>query len=358
MTRLTCVFLVLLRLAIGWHFLFEGVEKLKSDAWSSEAYLRESTGPLAPVFHRIAGDAVADRLTPKPIPADIDTGKTELDAYFPPALEKEWQAWYDRFVSRYKLDDKQKEEAQKRFQQRRAQAVRWMLRGKVAVPPLSPYGPAEPIERTVPEWLETYQAKLVEAEHLENTELRKSKGSGYERQVADKVRDLKDEANRIRAALRRDLNKQTKDMREALGDLLTDEQWERDGPLSTSMSPGPLKWGLLGWADFLVAWGLTIIGALLLLGLFSRTACVAGALLVLSFYLAMPPWPGLPENPKAEGHYLIVNKNIIEMFALLVLATTASGKWLGLDRLFRFLNRKNYRKPGPQHKPEAPARTV
>src|SRR5215470_467708 len=171
MTRLTCVFLVLLRLAIGWHFLFEGMEKLKSDTWSSEAYLRESTGPLAPIFHRIAGDSVAERLTPKPIPADVDTSKTELDEYFPPALEKEWQAWFDRFVSRYQLDDKQKEEAQKRFQQRKAQTVRWMLHGKVAVPPLSSFGPTEPIERTVPEWLETYQAKLAEAEQLEKTEL-------------------------------------------------------------------------------------------------------------------------------------------------------------------------------------------
>src|SRR5262249_52640465 len=220
---------------------------------------------------------------------------------------------YDRFVRRYQLDDKQKEEAQKRFQQRKAQTVRWMLHGKVAVPPLSSFGPAEPIERTVPEWLETYQAKLAEAEQLEKTELRKSKGIGYERQVADKVRDLKDEANRIRAALRGGLDEQTKNMHEALGDLLTDEQWERGGPLPRKSLPWPSQWSLLGWADFLVAWGLTIIGAFLILGLFTRTTCVAGALLVLSFYLAMPPWPGLPENPKPEGHYLIINNNIADL---------------------------------------------
>src|SRR6266545_8228539 len=154
MTRLTCVFLVLLRLAIGWHFLFEGVEKLKSDSWSSEAYLRESTGPLAPVFHRIAGDSVAERLTPKPIPADLDFGKTELDLYFPPALEKEWQTWYDRFVSRYDLSDKQKEEAKTRFQTRKAQTVRWMLRDKVTVTTTSPYGPPVTVEKPVPQWID------------------------------------------------------------------------------------------------------------------------------------------------------------------------------------------------------------
>ena len=344
MTRLTYVFLVLLRLAIGWHFLFEGMEKLRSDSWSSEGYLRESTGPLAPVFHRIAGDSVAERLTPKPIPPNLDLGKAELDPYFPPALEKEWQAWYDRFVSRYGLSDKQKEEAKTRFQTRKAQTVRWMLRDKVTVTIPSSFTSPVTVEKTVPQWIDIYQKKLDEAEGLEETEVRKSKGTPQEAEEVAKVRTLKEDANRIRATLRRALEDQTHEMHEALGALLTDEQWAKGGLLPKRVSPGPLKWGVLGWADFLVPWGLTIIGGCLLLGLFSRTACVAGALMVLSFYLAMPPWPGLPDNPKAEGHYLIINKNLIEMLALLTLATTASGKWAGLDGLFRYLNPKNYRK--------------
>jgi hypothetical protein len=56
------------------------------------------------------------------------------------------------------------------------------------------------------------------------------------------------------------------------------------------------------------------------------------------FYLSMPPWPGLPAAPMAEGHYLFVNKNLIEMLALLCLATTRSGCWAGLDGLLQFLN--------------------
>jgi hypothetical protein len=39
-----------------------------------------------------------------------------------------------------------------------------------------------------------------------------------------------------------------------------------------------------------------------------------------------------------EGHYYFVNKNLIEMLALLVLATTRSGCWLGLDGLLHRLN--------------------
>ncbi len=48
----------------------------------------------------------------------------------------------------------------------------------------------------------------------------------------------------------------------------------------------------------------------------------------------MPPWPGLPPNPKAEGHYLIVSKNLVELLACLVIATTPSGHWVGFDALF------------------------
>jgi len=65
---------------------------------------------------------------------------------------------------------------------------------------------------------------------------------------------------------------------------------------------------------------------------------VAGALFLLLFFLAMPPFPGWPENPRAEGHYLFINKNIIEMLALLALATTRSGRWVGLDGLVQFLS--------------------
>jgi len=55
------------------------------------------------------------------------------------------------------------------------------------------------------------------------------------------------------------------------------------------------------------------------------------------FFLAMPPLPGWPDSPRAEGHYLFINKNIIEMLALLTLATTASGRWVGLDGLIQVL---------------------
>src|SRR5882724_12315192 len=56
------IFLVLLRLAIGWHCFVEGMDKLQNPAWSSEAYLRESVGPLSGLFRGLAGDRLFAKL--------------------------------------------------------------------------------------------------------------------------------------------------------------------------------------------------------------------------------------------------------------------------------------------------------
>jgi thiosulfate dehydrogenase (quinone) large subunit len=47
-------FLVALRLAIGWHFLYEGLVKIFSPGWTSSGYLMDSKGLLAPFYQSIA----------------------------------------------------------------------------------------------------------------------------------------------------------------------------------------------------------------------------------------------------------------------------------------------------------------
>src|SRR5205085_11866432 len=89
-------------------------------------------------------------------------------------------------------------------------------------------------------------------------------------------------------------------------------------------------------------------GLCLLLGLLTRPSAVLGALFLLMLYLAMPPFPWLPENTHVEGHYLFINKNLIEMLALLVLATVPSGRWFGLDGLLQFLNPWRWRARRPE----------
>ena len=87
---------------------------------------------------------------------------------------------------------------------------------------------------------------------------------------------------------------------------------------------------LLAWSDFATMWALTILGLLLIAGLFTKTAAAAAAFMLFSFYLAMPPFPGVPEAPGPE-HSLIVNKNLIEVIALLAIAALPTGHWFGVD---------------------------
>src|SRR5438105_13773954 len=84
---LTRFFLVALRLSIGWHFFVEGMDKLHSTSWSSEAYLREATGPLGPEFRELAGDRLIDKLT--------------LGSTFPAELEAEWRAYLEAVTRFY-----------------------------------------------------------------------------------------------------------------------------------------------------------------------------------------------------------------------------------------------------------------
>ena len=46
--------LTLLRVLVGWHFLYEGLIKLYTPGWTAKSYLSGSIGPVAPLFKGIA----------------------------------------------------------------------------------------------------------------------------------------------------------------------------------------------------------------------------------------------------------------------------------------------------------------
>jgi len=90
---------------------------------------------------------------------------------------------------------------------------------------------------------------------------------------------------------------------------------------------------LLANADLITMWGLAIVGVCLILGLFTRLASLAGIGFILLFYLATPPFIGYFYSIPSEGSYLIVNKNLVEIAALVVIFATGSGRFAGLDRI-------------------------
>ena len=99
----------------------------------------------------------------------------------------------------------------------------------------------------------------------------------------------------------------------------------------------------IGTLDLVVAWTLFAAGLFLLLGLFTQLGCVLAAGLLAMFYVSAIPLSGVAE-PRAEGSYLIVNKNLIELAAVATLFAFRTGRIAGLDRLWiarRMLARQN-----------------
>ena len=121
---------------------------------------------------------------------------------------------------------------------------------------------------------------------------------------------------------------------------LTSPSWSAAGYLKQARGPfADLFRGLvsqpnlLANADLITMWALTIVGALLILGLFTRLASLAGIAFILLIYLCNPPFVGYFYSIPTEGSYLIVNKNLVELCTLVVIFATGSGRFAGLDRI-------------------------
>ena len=92
---------------------------------------------------------------------------------------------------------------------------------------------------------------------------------------------------------------------------------------------------LLSIADYANAWGLTLIGLSLLLGIFTRYASIAGIFLLALYYLSHPAFPGIEYLFPSDGSYFIINKTLVELFALLVVFAFPTSSVFGLQRLIK-----------------------
>jgi len=56
LTRVQVWAIVVMRVLIGWHFLYEGIAKLSAPSWSASGFLLQSRGPFADLFRGLAAD--------------------------------------------------------------------------------------------------------------------------------------------------------------------------------------------------------------------------------------------------------------------------------------------------------------
>jgi uncharacterized membrane protein YphA (DoxX/SURF4 family) len=427
---IACVLLVVLRISIGWQFLYEGLWKINSrntaQPWSAKGYLANAQGPFRLVFRNMAGD-----------PDDLDW--LDFDN-----VAARWDRWHDLFLSHYpNLTDEQKQRLddlingpeeftepldqlpenykfsaalteQSEFWGKQRQVIRFdeenkrlVLDGKLLLLPnerdallrsvklKKDPAPNETAENDIAQAFQaavkrlydrsrssakqTYKIRLrallkgdpdraglvlknkagdVDEVRMGDIELYQKSLKRYDEYLDNAEQDfqhkhlqkmkldLRELKSRVvgpveslDVELQRQANYQLKGQK--IAPLLTEDQ------MAKANGPSPIPTTKTDGVNALTIWSLTGLGVLLIAGLFTRFAAVAGAGMLLSFYLVSPPWPGIPEMPGPE-HSMIVNKNFIEALALLAIAVLPTGIWFGVDGMFRRAFRSPSNRPVPE----------
>jgi uncharacterized membrane protein YphA (DoxX/SURF4 family) len=235
----------------------------------------------------------------------------------PEAMSRDWESYRDRFVAHYRIElDPKLLTAYERAQ---ARAVDWLVDGKTGQErSVSPAPAPSPLDQ-----IKAYQRQRARINEMQDQEF-----PAFGRDVRHgQLREARADARRLAAELHAGWAKQTELMHKDLEQCLDDSKRALGSVPDTDGAEA------IDRVDRWIAWGLTLVGGCMLLGLMTRPACFLAACFLAVVYLAYPPWPSLPDNPRLDGRNIFVDQNLIEMLALLVLAMVPSGRWLGLDAL-------------------------
>lgn len=98
--------------------------------------------------------------------------------------------------------------------------------------------------------------------------------------------------------------------------------------------------GVLSVVNCINIYGLILVGLGLILGCFSRYASIGGVVFLTMYYLSHAPFIGAEYMMPTEGSYLWVDKNLIEIGALMVLIYFPTSQIIGFDRYINTLLKK------------------
>ena len=354
--------LLALRLAIGWHFLFEGLHKVHSTyvgptdtnrVFTSEPYFSVAEGPLGEAlrkkyigdpektytglltqsepmapeeFKKLSLDRQAELCHPdvandlkataaeniEKAEADAKAKKAAFDAVPEGKIDAEKKAKKD---AKDKSDaaEYQAELLRNEARQLRAAYARWVY-GADRLDAKMPFIAGD-LQQSAPERLHAIALLQKELDEF-TTRQKEHLGTGNGIELA-RTKKAQTDLQAAKTDLANDAVGFAKDLKKAAGVEVKEEPKEK----------------AILQIDRLTRWGITIIGAGLLIGLFTRVWCLAGAGFLVMTYLSHPTVPWLPLPPGTEGNPLFINKNLIEALGLLVILAHPTGRWLGLDAL-------------------------
>ncbi|QDU98050.1 DoxX [Lignipirellula cremea] len=330
--------LVALRVGIGWQFFSEGADKL-NDGFDATGFLSAAKGPFAPFYTSMvwdkdglirlnyAGEETADG---KPLDSRVDTQPTE----------RHWDLYRQRVVNHYGFTDKLPQAKAEKAKGDKAEASK--VKTTDAEPELSQKDQAQEVFENYVERMNYFFA--VNADDIDQY----FSGLGRrhalrEDPVRHEVASLKGQRMTIESDLKkaagpwlREVDTLWNGLERDLNDIATEDQKQRFGFLPIQR-PGEASVGI-STINRIIPWFDTIIGGLLIVGLFTRAAAIAGAAFLLSVVLSQFPLA-------YDASSTIYQFNL--MLALLVLAATGAGRYLGLDFLLHSLWVKRQPRPQP-----------
>jgi uncharacterized membrane protein YphA (DoxX/SURF4 family) len=304
-------------LALGCHFLYEGVWKIAHrNEFSAEPFLSQAKGPLAGFFYAMLPDIDGrERLR---VNRDAD-GTVSIDSK---RIAARWDRIRKDFVDFYRpanLSDAQ------------ASAVNAKL-AKAAEKTTETFG--KQLDEYLKENAEEIAAYFKSLDQFEQDPQR-LQGAPYQKQRRwDQMMKLRGKAD----TWIKEIETQERVLESSLYSLLDSDEALRAlkdrGRVPHSWNP--LRWDRMEQINFAVTYSLTAIGACLMLGLCTRLAALGGAAFMAFVVMTQPAFPGIyPPDSPVVGHALLVNKDFIEMIALLTIAAVGAGRWGGLDFFFR-----------------------
>lgn len=269
--------IVALRVGVGIHFYLEGTTKLRDPKPFSAGFLGNAKGPLAAQYQNMVWDA---------------DGKFRLDGK---ATQTYWNAYSKKVASHFHFDKDQVAKADKLADQHGDRLSKYLGSKREEI-----------------------------KEYLLYLERRDKNKQAPERQGLTSIQahDARIDAdrNQLRGPMLADVDKAWIQVENDLNAIANEKQMVRHGRLPIGkLGRRPFDSVFMDW---FIPYFDTIIGVLLIIGLFVRPAGIAAGLFLAS--VCMSQWPG------ATGAAPIFYQ-FVEMLALFTLAAIGAGQFCGLD---------------------------
>ena len=335
--------LMLLRFVVGFHFFKEGTYKLKN-GFDASGFLQTAQGPLAPYFHSMLDDYDGSQrlgVTIDKSAEGVDSVKIDPELTF-----SIWEDFMHRAASHYRFGDpelvdklkqerqvlaeeiqalKKKDEPTKALEIQRAEAE--LKIKKIRAQPARAEEILEDAENELDIFLQNNQVDLIAHYGAEDREEGFDSDGENKASVALYVDSLRGQVGTIKSDRQKKLygwKQEVGGMWDAyegqINSLVVGEQKDA-GPIE-ALRPFDQPYSQLKIINKVIPWFDTIVGVLLILGLFTRLASGAAAIFLISVVLTQPFW-----IPGVQPTYFYW----IELMALLVIFATCAGRMGGLD---------------------------